>query len=151
MLPLEKTRAMIKDVVRAEGLELVDLELKGASAQRILRIFIDHPNGITHNDCVRISEQVGPLLEVEDAISGRYTLEVSSPGLTRKLKTPEDFRRFRGRLVKVLTTEEVQGSRSFRGTLSGMEGETISLDLKHSKSVAFPLKIVAKAQLELDF
>lgn len=131
-------------------MELVDLELKGAPHQRILRIFIDRPKGITHNDCVRISEQVGPLLEVEDAILGRYTLEVSSPGLTRKLKTPEDFRRFRGRLVKVSTTEEVQGSKSFRGTLRGVEGKIISLDLKNSKSVALPLKIVTKAQLDLD-
>jgi ribosome maturation factor RimP len=151
LLPLEKTKALIEEVVRAEGMELVEVELKGSQRRRVLRIFIDRPGGIDHEHCARITDQVGPLLEVEEAIPGSYTLEVSSPGLTRKLHTPGDFRRFAGRPVRVWTTEAVQGSRNFRGTLLGVQGDRVAVALKDATSVLIPLEVVSKAHLDFDF
>jgi ribosome maturation factor RimP len=148
---LEKTQALIDEVVRAEGLELVEVELKGSPGRRVLRIFIDRPGGINHHHCARISDQVGPLLEVEEAIAGNYTLEVSSPGLTRRLRTPEEFQRFAGQLVKVSTTETVEGSRHFRGTLLGMEGNRVAVRLRDTTSIMIPLEVVSKAHLDFDF
>lgn len=151
MLPSEKTKALIDEVVRAQGFELVEVELKGSPGRRILRIFIDRSEGINHDDCARISDQVGPLLEVEEAIAGSYTLEVSSPGLTRRLRTPAEFERFAGRPVKVYTLKAVDGSRHFRGTLLGMKGNRVAMDRRDATSVLIPLEIVSKAYLDLDF
>jgi len=151
LLPLEKIKAMIKKVVRADGIELVDVELKGSPSQRILRVFIDRGGGINHDDCVRISNQLGPLLDVEDALQGRYTLEVSSPGLTKRLQTKEEFEHFKGRRIKVRTTVDLGGSKNFLGKLIVTNGDTIKLCLENSSSIVIPLKIIAKAQLDIEF
>ena len=151
MLSLEKTTAFIDEVVRAEGFELVEVELKGSPGRRILRIFIDRAGGINHDDCARISHLVGPLLEVEEAVAGSYTLEISSPGLTRRLRTPGDFQRFAGRLVKISTSEAVEGSRHFRGRLLGMKGNRVAVERKDATSVLIPLEVVSKAHLDFDF
>lgn len=151
MLSLEKTTALIDEVVRGEGFDLVEVELKGSPGRRVLRIFIDRAGGINHDDCARISHLVGPLLEVEEAVAGSYTLEVSSPGLNRRLRTPEEFRRFAGRLVKISTREAVEGSRHFRGRLLGMKGTRVAVERRDATSVLIPLEVVAKAQLDFDF
>jgi len=151
LLSLEKTTALIDEVVQAEGFELVEVELKGSPGRRILRIFIDRASGINHDDCARISGLVGPLLEVEEAVAGSYTLEVSSPGLNRRLRTPGEFQRFAGRLVKISTTEAVEGSRHFRGTLLGMKGDRVAVERRDATSVLIPLDVVAKAHLDFDF
>jgi len=151
LLSLEKTTALIDEVVRAEGFDLVEVELKGSPGRRVLRIFIDRAAGINHDDCARISHLVGPLLEVEEAVGGSYTLEVSSPGLNRRLRTPGEFRRFAGRLVKISTSEAVEGSRHFRGRLLGMKGTRVAVERRDATSVLIPLEVVAKAQLDFDF
>lgn len=151
MLSLEKTQALIDEVVRAEGFELVEVELKGSPGRRVLRIFIDRADGINHDDCARISHLLEPLLEVEEAIAGSYTLEVSSPGLTRRLRTPREFQRFAGRLVKISTREAVEGSRHFRGTLLGMKGNRVAVERRAATPVLIPLEVVAKAHLDFDF
>ena len=151
MLSLEKTQALIDEVVRAEGFELVEVELKGSPGRRVLRIFIDRVDGINHDDCARISHLVEPLLEVEEAIAGSYTLEVSSPGLTRQLRTAREFQRFAGRLVKISTREAVEGSRHFRGTLLGMRGNRVAVERRDATPVLIPLEVVAKAHLDIDF
>ena len=151
MLSLEKTQALIDEVVQAEGFELVEVELKGSPGRRVLRIFIDRVDGINHDDCARISHLVEPLLEVEEAIAGSYTLEVSSPGLTRRLRTPREFQRFAGRLVKVSTSEAVEGSRHFRGTLLGMKGNRVAVERRDATPVLIPLEVVVKAHLDFDF
>ncbi len=148
---IDKTTALIDEVVRAEGFELVEVELKGSPGRRVLRIFIDRAGGINHDDCARISDQLGPLLEVEEAVAGRYTLEVSSPGLTRRLRTAAEFQRFAGRLVKISTSEIVEGSRHFRGTLLGMKGNRVAVERKDATSVLIPLEVVSKAHLDFDF
>jgi ribosome maturation factor RimP len=150
-LSLEKTTALIDEVVRAEGFELVEVELKGSPGRRVLRIFVDRAGGINHDDCARISHLVGPLLEVEEAVAGSYTLEVSSPGLTRQLRTPGEFQRFAGRLVKVSTREAVEGSRHFRGRLLGMKGNHVAVERTDAAPVLIPLEVVSKAHLDFDF
>lgn len=150
MSDFEKTKALIENIVSSEGLELVEVEIKGSLNRRIVRIFIDKPEGITHADCERISHQVGAELDIEDLIPGSYTLEVSSPGLTRKLQGKEDFLRFRGRLVKIQTHQPVEGSRTIRGILAAFDGETVTVELKKNTSVQFPFHWVAKANLDID-
>lgn len=151
MLPSEQIKVIIKKVVQAEGMELVGVELKGPSKQRILRVFIDKRSGINHDDCMQINNQLGPVLDVEDTIKGRYTLEVSSPGLTRSLQTKEEFEHFKGRQIRVRTTIDLDKSKNFLGILTAIKGEAIKLSLKNSSSVVIPLKIIGKAQLVIDF
>jgi ribosome maturation factor RimP len=151
LFDLDRTRGIIEKVVSSEGMELVELELKGNLNNRILRIYIDKPSGITHKDCELVSDQVGTLLEIEDLILGSYTLEVSSPGLTRKLTKDSDFHRFRGRMVKIQTKQPINGTKSFRGILSGLEGELVMVELKKAELVQIPLGTIAKANLDIDF
>lgn len=151
MVDLDRTKALIQEIVAAEGFELVDVELKGGLNHRVLRIYIDKPTGINHDDCQRVSAQVGTELDVEGLISGTYTLEVSSPGLTRKLSVVRDFEKSRGRLVKLQTKEAVDGQRTFRGVLSEFDGQVLTVVLKNGKTTRIPLLAVSKANLDVDF
>ena len=151
MVDLDRTKALIQDIVAAEGLELVDLEFKGGLNHRILRIYVDKPTGVNHDDCRRVSLQVGTELDVEDLIPGAYTLEVSSPGLTRKLTTAKDFERSSGRLVKLQTKEPLEGQRSFRGILTDFDGQLLTVVQKNGKTMRIPLLVVSKANLDVDF
>src|SRR6516162_2464472 len=111
---LEKVREIAQRVADSSGLELVEVDLRGGGKARMLRIFIDKPGGVTHDDCSNFSREVGTIFDVEDAVPGSsYTLEVSSPGLDRKLLKPSDYQRFQGSLVKLTTREPVAGNRHF--------------------------------------
>ena len=151
MVDLDRTKALIQEIVAAEGLELVDVEFKGGLNHRVLRIYIDKPAGITHTDCQRVSEQVGTELDVEGLVPGAYTLEVSSPGLTRKLSGAKDFERSCGRVVKLQTKEPVDGLRSFRGVLTEFDGQLLTVVQKNGKTTRIPLLVVSKANLDVDF
>jgi ribosome maturation factor RimP len=154
-------RAIAERVASSSGLEVVDLEFQGGGKGRVLRIFIeknpegrraleqqlkaaaeagekipppenwDQLAGITHEDCVNYSRELGTILDVEDVIpGGEYLLEVSSPGLDRKLVRAADFQRFAGSMVKIMTREPVAGNRHFAGRLSARNGNRIGLDLE---------------------
>jgi len=152
LVDLERLQVIIQQVVEGEGMELAEVEYKGSPSRSILRIYIDKPAGITHSDCARISHQVGTRLDVEDLIAGSYLLEVSSPGLTRKLTKPADYARYRGRLAKIQTRQPVSGSRSFRGTLRGIDEQgTVTLELKNETTIQIPWQTITKANLDLDF
>lgn len=151
MFDLDRTRGIIEKVVSSEGMELVELEVKGNLNSRIVRIYIDKPSGISHEDCQVISDQVGTVLDIEDLIPGSYTLEVSSPGLTRRLTKESDFHRFRGRLVKIQTKLPINGMKTLRGILLGLEGGTVTVELKKAEFVEVPLESIAKANLDIDF
>jgi len=151
LFDLDRAKGVIERVVSSEGMELVDIELKGSLNNRILRIYIDKPSGVTHKDCELISDQVGTFLDIEDMIPGSYTLEVSSPGLTRKLTKESDFHRFRGRLIKVQTRQPMDGTKSFRGTLVGFEDQTVILELENARLIQIPLTSIARANLDIDF
>ena len=131
---LEKIREIAGRVAQSSGLELVDVELHGGGKARMLRIYIDKPGGVTHEDCANFSRETGTILDVEDAVpGGSYTLEVSSPGLDRKLSTPDDFERYVGSVVKVTTREPVNGDRHFEGRLRAFQDTRLWIELSEGK------------------
>jgi ribosome maturation factor RimP len=136
----------------SEGIEIVDVELLGAGRGRVLRISIDRPQGVSHADCEFISQQVGTILDVEDVIPGdSYTLEVSSPGLERKLSKPGDFERFVGRKAKVVLREPVDNQRHWEGKLTGFSQGIVALEPSAGKIIQFPLTQVQKANLKFEW
>ena len=116
---------LLGPVIERQGYELADLELKVGSRDGVLRIFIDKPGGVGLEDCELISRQVSALLDVEDPLPGRYSLEVSSPGLDRKLTKPAHYQRVVGEEVKVETRFPVLGRRRFRGVLQAADEKSI--------------------------
>src|SRR5213594_3250909 len=119
---LDNIQAIAERVAASLGVEIVELELRGGGKSRMLRIFIDKPSGVTHDDCASLSREVSTILDVEDAVpGGSYVLEVSSPGLDRKLIRPGDFERFQGSRIKLTTKEPVNGNRHFEGRLERYE------------------------------
>lgn len=149
-IAFDEIRRLVEGIVEGEGYEFVDLELKGAGKHRVLRVFIDRDGGISHGDCERISEQVGTVLDVEDPIPSAYTLEVSSPGLDRKLVKPRDFVRFEGHRVKVRTKRAVDDRKVFEGQLAGFEDSTIRVDTRRGV-VGIDLGNVHEARLAVDW
>jgi ribosome maturation factor RimP len=125
----EKVRAIAGRVATTYGVELVEIELRGGGKARTLRITIDKPEGVTHEDCANVSREVSAILDVEDAVAGgSYTLEVSSPGLDRKLLTEQDYKRFTGSRVKLMTREPVNGNRHFEGRLESFQDGKLRLE-----------------------
>ena len=187
-LQMETIRATADRVAASHRLDLVDLEFTGGAKHRTLRVFLEKNaearakfaadaasneaaglpkgvpvetlSGVTHEDCANFARDFGTVLDVEDLIPGaEYTLEVSSPGLERKLLKAADYERFRGSLAKVQTFTAIDGNRHFTGRLTGFDGKTITLDLSAVKqkgkakkamtaqTVDIPLANVEKANL----
>ena len=132
-LEIDRIRGIADRVAASSGLEVVEVELRGGGKARMLRIVIDKPAGVTHEDCASLSREVGTILDVEDAISGAYTLEVSSPGLDRKLIRPADYERFTGSRVKLTTQQPVNGNRHFEGRLESFKQGRLTLDLSAAR------------------
>jgi len=131
---LDKIREIAERVAQSSGLELVDLELHGGGKSRMLRVYIDKPGGVTHEDCANFSREVGTIFDVEDVVpGGSYLLEVSSPGLDRKLSRPEDYQRFVGSLVRLTMREPVNGNQHFEGRLKALHDGRITLELSARK------------------
>ena len=153
MAGLEQVRAIVERVAVSCGLELVEVELRGSGGTRFLRITIDKPGGVTHGDCEAVSREAGTIIDVEDAVpGGAYTLEVTSPGLDRKLRGVGDFERFAGKLVKVQTREPIGGTRHFEGRLEGVRDGLVVMELSAGKKQAvtrmeFELAAIDKANL----
>ncbi len=157
----EQVRAIVERVAASYGLEVWDVELRGTGGKsRMLRVFIDKPAGVTHEDCEHVSREVSTILDVEDPIKGSYVLEVSSPGLDRKLRGPADYERFKGSLLKLQTLEPINGTRNYEGRLQHFDGDRLSLELppkgKGKKqepggTVEIDLSNVAKANLVPEF
>ena len=139
-------------VVESEGMELVEVEIKGGGTQRLVRISIDKPAGVTHADCELVSQQVGTILDVEDVVpGGRYTLEVSSPGVERKLVKLRDYERFQGKKAKITLRDPIEGQRHWEGTLAGLAAGAIALDVGHGRTILFPFEQVLKAHLKFEW
>ena len=145
-----RVREVAERAARERGLELVHVELAGGARSPVVRVFIDKPGGVTHEDCSELSEHVGTVLDVEDFIHAAYTLEVSSPGLERGLYRPEDYERFAGHLAKLKTRGALDGQRNFRGRIVAFEGEDVVFDDKTTGRVRVPFSEIAKANLEID-
>src|SRR6201997_570391 len=129
-----KVRGIADRVASSSGLEVVDIEFRGGGKSRMLRVFIDKPAGATHEDCANFSREFGTILDVEDAVPGAaYTLEVSSPGLDRKLTRAADFERFAGSRVKLMTRNPVNGNRHFEGRLESFRDGRLTLDVSETR------------------
>ena len=147
----DRIRQLVAEVIEGQGYELVELELRGSGKNLILRVFIDSPAGISHQDCGLVSEQLGTVLDVEDLIPISYTLEVSSPGLDRKLVKDSDYTRFEGKLVKVQTRIPLQSQKTFKGRLRGIQGGNVLLETPQGGLVEIPLDVIHEARLEFDW
>jgi ribosome maturation factor RimP len=146
----DRVHAIAERVAIDHGLELVHTEVAGPDNKPIVRIFIDKPNGVTHQDCSEVSLHVGTVLDVEDFIHASYTLEVSSPGLERGLYKRQDYERFAGSLARLRTRIPINGQRNFRGRLLGINAEEVLFEDRTTGRVKVPLDSIAKANLELD-
>ena len=147
---LEKITEMAQRVVVSEGLTLVDVQLKGGRGSQLLRVYIDKAEGISHADCQLVSEQLGAMLDVEDLFPGSYTLEVSSPGLDRKLVKPSDFAHFAGRKARVVVREPVDNQKVLEGRLAGFEAGRVRLDLGDAGLKELELSNIQKARLVVE-
>jgi ribosome maturation factor RimP len=146
---LREVREVVEPILESQGFELVDLEYQRESQGWVLRIYLDREGGISLDDCAGVSHEVGAILEVKDLIPSAYILEVSSPGLTRPLKKPEDFNKFRNQMVKIKLYEPLEGRRNFKGTLLGLEGDRVRVEVEQ-RVYEIPLQRIAKANLEID-
>ena len=146
----ERVQQLAEQVAIDHGVELVHAEVAGPENKPIVRVFIDKPHGVTHEDCSDVSVHLGTILDVEDFIHASYTLEVSSPGLERGLYKRSDFERFVGSQAKMKTRQPVDGQRNFRGTLLGVDGDYVLFDDRTNGQVKVPLDWIKKANLEVD-
>lgn len=147
-----KIEEVARRVAGPEGMEVVEVEVKGGGGTRFVRISIDKPEGVTHGDCELVSQQVGTILDVEDLVpGGRYTLEVSSPGVERKLIKPQDYQRFQGKKAKITLRDAVEGRRNWEGTLAGFDNGDVTLETEPGKTMRFPIDRVQKANLKFEW
>ncbi len=157
MAELDRIREIAERVAADSGLEVVEVELRGGGKARMLRITIDKPEGVTHEDCANLSREVGTILDVEDAVPGAgYTLEVSSPGLDRKLQKVADYQRFTGSLVRLTAREPIDGQKSFEGRLESLNDGRITLEIPAKKKnparkMEIELANIEKANLVPEF
>jgi len=148
-MELDRIREAAERAARAAGVEVVDVEWK-VGKQRFLRVSIDKPGGISHSDCQAVSEQLGVLLDLEDLVPGsRYILEVSSPGLDRKLTKPGEFERFAGRLARISTNEPVENAKFFEGRLAGYAEGRVKIEVQ-GRMIELPLAGIRKANLVVE-
>ncbi len=141
---------VIEPVVTGLGYELWGLEFHGQPRNSLLRIYIDHADGITVDDCQAVSDQVSGALDVEDPIKGHYTLEVSSPGMDRPLYTLEQFQRFVGQRVNVRVGRPLDGRRKFAGPLRAIEGDDLVIEVDGAE-VRVPMDAIEQARLVPEF
>ncbi len=146
---IERVQTIIDPILSQEGLELVNIEYRRESKGWILRLYLDKEGGVTLDDCSRMSQEVGRNLDIEDFIQSPYTLEVSSPGLNRSLKTKKDFIKNLHRLIKVKTFDPIDHRRNFKGKLLGISENKIEIE-SDGGVFEIPLNNVAKANLEID-
>jgi ribosome maturation factor RimP len=148
---IDKVREIAQRVADSSGLELVEVDLRGGGKARMLRIFIDKPGGVTHEDCSNFSHEVGTIFDVEEAVpGGTYTLEVSSPGLDRKLLKASDYDRFTGSLIKLMTRDPVAGNRHFEGRLKAFRDGRLELELLPRKKSKKHEATETDTQIEID-
>ncbi len=144
-------RATAERITASEGLELVEAEWKGGSRKGVVRVFIDKPGGITHADCELVSHQLSAALDIEDLVPGSYNLEVSSPGLDRKLSKPLDFDRFSGRKATLRVNEPVHGARQMTGRLEGTSDAAVLLRTGTGETARIPFDDIEHARLVVEF
>ena len=147
---IERVREIAAQVGTSSGVEVVEVDMRGSGNARMLRVFIDKPGGVTHEDCANVSRELSTVLDVEDAVpGGPYVLEVSSPGLDRKLSRPADFERFTGSRIKLTTRTPVNGNRHFEGRLQSFHEGRMTLELGTPGKKPKPGSVPVKIEIEL--
>src|SRR5216684_2508400 len=140
----ERVREIAEQAASDHGIELVHAEIAGPEGSPVVRLFIDKPGGVTHDDCSKVSHQVSIVLDVEDFIHSAYLLEVSSPGLERGLYKRADYERFAGSIAKIKTRSPIKGQRNFRGRILGIADDTVIVEDRTSGRVELPLDGIDK-------
>ena len=156
--PLTEVRAIADRVARSRGLEVWDIVSRHEPGGRVIRVFIDRPGpaatpeeSVSIDDCADVSRELGTILDVEDVLPFEYTLEVSSPGLDRPLRGADDYRRFAGRLAKVVVSEMVDNQKAFEGRLRGVDRDDVLLEGPSGRMHRLPLRLITRGRLEVEF
>ena len=158
MQPLEHFRTIAERVAAMRGLDVWDIQSRREVSGHVVRVFIDRPGrsatpeeSVSIEDCEQINREMSTILDVEDPLPFAYTLEVSSPGLDRPLRGPDDYRRFEGRLAKVVVREAVDNQKAFEGRLRGLENEEIVLEAPNGRVHRLPMRLIARGRLAVEF
>ncbi|HUK40009.1 MAG TPA: ribosome maturation factor RimP [Candidatus Acidoferrales bacterium] len=148
---IDKVHNIAQRLASSSGLEIVEVDLRGGGNKRMLRITIDKPAGVTHEDCANVSREMSTILDVEDAMpGGSYVLEVSSPGLDRKLVKPADYERFIGSRIKLTTHEPINGNRHYEGRLEAFQNGRLQLDLTVARKKPTKKDTAPPEKIEID-
>src|SRR3954466_5159912 len=153
-----KVRAIAERVASGYGLEVFDVQFRREAPGMVLRVQIDRPGPASKEedsvgvaDCAAVSRDLIAILDVDDVVPSAYTLEVSSPGLDRPLRGLDDYRRFTGRLAKIVMREKVDGQGFFRGQIAGVEGRDVLIDGEDRRTHRVPVDVITRANLEVEF
>jgi len=158
---VEQVRALAGRVAGSYGLDIFDVQFRREGQGLVLRVQIDRPgpaatatDSVSVDDCARISRDLSAVLDVEDLVPDAYTLEVSSPGLDRPLRSADDYRRFSGRQAKLVMREPVDGQKYFKGRLGGVEDGAVAavlIDAEDGRRHRVPIDVITRANLEVEF
>jgi ribosome maturation factor RimP len=158
MQPLEHIRAIAERVAASRGLTVWEIQSRRESSGHVVRVFIDRPgpaatpeDSVSIEDCEQVNREMSTILDVEDPLPFAYTLEVSSPGLDRPLRGEDDYRRFAGRLAKVVVSEAVDNQKAFEGRLRGVDGSEVLLEAPNGRMHRLPLRLITRGRLEVEF
>jgi ribosome maturation factor RimP len=143
-----KVSRLLEPILEEHSLDLVDVQFRPSGRRWSLKVFIDKSGGVTIGDCGLVSRELSRILDVEDFIEKSYVLEVSSPGLTRALKTRADFERYRGRECRIVTSVPVDGKNDFAGVIGSVTEDIVEIGGK-AGTYAIPLHAIRRANLEL--
>ena len=158
MQPLEQIRAIAERVAASRGLTVWEIQSRREASGHVVRVFIDRPGpaatpeeSVSIEDCEQVNREMSTILDVEDPLPFAYTLEVSSPGLDRPLRGEDDYRRFAGRLAKVVVSEPVDNQKAFEGRLCGLDGSEVLLEGPRGRMHRLPLRLITRGRLEVEF
>jgi ribosome maturation factor RimP len=158
MQPLEHIRAIAERVAASRGLTVWEIQSRRESSGHVVRVFIDRPgpaatpeDSVSIEDCEQVNREMSTILDVEDPLPFAYTLEVSSPGLDRPLRGGDDYRRFAGRLAKVVVSAAVDNQKAFEGRLRGVDGSDVLLEAPNGRMHRLPLALITRGRLEVEF
>jgi ribosome maturation factor RimP len=160
MQPLEQIRDIAERVAKSLGLEIWDVQSRREPTGQVVRVFIDRPGpastaeeSVSIEDCEQVSREIGTILDVEDPLPFKYTLEVSSPGLDRPLRSANDYQRFAGRLAKIVVSQAVDNQKAFEGRLRGVDDATgaVLLEAANGRVHRLPFRLITRGRLEVEF
>ena len=158
MQPLEQIRAIAERVAASRGLTVWEIQSRRETSGHVVRVFIDRPGpaataeeSVSIEDCEQVNREMSTILDVEDPLPFAYTLEVSSPGLDRPLRGEHDYRRFAGRMAKVVVSEAVDNQKAFEGRLRGLDSGEVLLEGPNGRMHRLPLRLITRGKLAVEF